>query len=101
MTTFRLPFVRSAARVSLGLAALFTLHSAMAMDEYVVYGKRAPLIPETDRAALRADLELRPSSVAAGAIADSLRAALADALRYGRAASEQRFASNDPPRPRG
>ena len=100
MSAFRFPFVGFAARVSVGLAALLTFHSAMATDEYVVYGKRAPVIHEIDRAALRADLEQRPAPVARDAISDSLRAALAAALRYERAPSEQRFASNDPVRPR-
>jgi len=100
MNAFRLPFVGFAARVSVGLAALSTLHSAIAMDEYVVYGKRAPVIHEIDRAALRGELEQRPASVAADAIADSVRAALADALRSDGAPHEQRFASNDPLRPR-
>ena len=58
-------------------------------DEYVVYGKRAPVIREIDRAALRGDLEQRPAPVARDAIADSVRAALADALR-----SEARRASS-------
>jgi hypothetical protein len=100
MSAFRFPFVGFAARVSVGLAAIFTFHSAMATDEYVVYGKRAPVIHEMDRAALRADLEQRPAALARDAIADSVRAALADALRYDRAPSEQRFASNDSVRPR-
>ncbi len=100
MSAFRFPFVGFAARVSAGLAALFTFHSAMATDEYVVYGKRAPVIHEVDRAALRGDLEQRPAVLARDAIADSVRAALADALRHDRAPSEQRFASNDPVRPR-
>ncbi len=81
MNAFRLPFVGFAARISVGLAALSTLHSAMATDEYVVYGKRAPVIHEIDRAALRSELEQRPAAVAPDAIADSVRAALADALR--------------------
>jgi hypothetical protein len=101
MSAFRFPFIRTAARVSVGLAALVTLNTAMAMDEYVVYGKRAPVIPEIDRAALRDDLEQRPAPVAADAIADSVRAALAVALRSDGSPREQRFASNDPPRPRG
>jgi hypothetical protein len=100
MDAFRFSFVRAATRISVGVAALATFHSAAAMDEYVVYGKRAPLIREVDRAALRGDLEQRPAPVAADAIADSVRAALADALRSDRAPREQRFASNDPPRPR-
>ena len=100
MNAFRLPFVGFAARASVGLAALLTLDSAMAMDEYVVYGKRASVIPQIDRAALRSDLEQRPAAVAGDTIADSMRAALADALRSDRAPREQRFASNDPPRPR-
>jgi hypothetical protein len=101
MSAFRFRFVGFAARVSVGLAALATLHSAMAADEYVVYGKRAPVIHEIDRAALRSDLAQRPAPVANDAIADSVRAALADALRSDGAPREQRFASNDPPRPRG
>lgn len=100
MSAFRFPFVGFAARVSVGLAALLTFHSAMAADEYVVYGKRAPLIREIDRAALRGELEQRPAAVARDAIANSVRAALADALRFERAPREQRFASNDAPRPR-
>jgi hypothetical protein len=94
-------FIRTAARVSVGLAALVTFNSAMAMDEYVVYGRRAPVVPEVDRVALRGDLEQRPAAVAADAIADSVRAALAAALRSDGASREQRFASNDAPRPRG
>jgi hypothetical protein len=50
---------------------------------------------------LHSDLEQRPAAVAAEAIADSVRAALADALRSDTAPREQRFASNDAPRPRG
>jgi hypothetical protein len=101
MNAFRFPFVGFVARVSIGLAALSALHSAMAADEYVVYAKRAPVIHEIDRAALRADLEQRPAAVARDAIADSVRVALAAALRSDRALpSEQRFASNDE-RPRG
>ena len=100
MDAFRLPFVGFAARVSVGVAAALTLHSAMATDEYVVYGKRAPVIHEIDRVALRADLEQRPAAVASGAITDSMRAALADALRADPAPREQRFASNDE-RPHG
>jgi hypothetical protein len=99
MNAFRFPFVRSAARVSTGLVALFAFHSALALDEYVVYGKRAPLIAELDRAALRSELEQRPGPIADGAIAESVRSALADALRAERAPSDLRFASNDP-RPR-
>ena len=38
MNAFRLPFVGFVARISVGLTALSTLHSAMATDEYVVYG---------------------------------------------------------------
>lgn len=100
MSAFRLSIVGFAARVSVGLAALTTLHSAMAMDEYVVYGKRAPVIHEIDRAALRGDLAQHPAAVARDAIADSVRAALAAALRSDGAPREQRFASNDA-RPRG
>jgi uncharacterized membrane protein len=100
MNAFRFSFVVTTVRVSVGLAAALTLHSAMAMDEYVVYAKRAPVIHEIDRAALRGDLEQRPAAVAADAIADSVRAALADGLRSGAAPREQRFASNDRPRPR-
>jgi hypothetical protein len=101
MNAFRFRFVGFAARISIGLAALSTLHSAMATDEYVVYGKRAPVIQEIDRAALRSELEQRPPAVAPEAIADGVRAALADALQSKNAAPhEQRFASNDE-RPRG
>jgi hypothetical protein len=100
MNAFRFPFVGFAARFCVGFAALSTLHSAMAMDEYVVYGKRASVIQEIDRAALRDDIAQRPASVGRDAIADSVRAALADALRSDAASREQRFASNDPPRPR-
>jgi hypothetical protein len=100
MDAFRFPFVGFAARVSVGVAALVTFSNAMAMDEYVVYAKRAPVIHEVDRAALRGELEQRPAAVAADAIADSVRAALADALRSDRAPREQRFASNDPVHPR-
>ena len=101
MNALRFPFAAVAARVSVGVAALLTLNSAMAMDEYVVYAKRAPVIPEIDRTALRVDLEQRPSPVAEEAIAASVRAALADALRSDRAPHEQRFASNDELRPHG
>src|SRR5262245_1561224 len=101
MNAFRFPFVRTAARVSVGLAVLWGFNSALAMDGYVVYAKRAPVIPEIDRAALRGDIEQRPAALAADAIADSVRAALADALRSDRVPREQRFASNEPPRPRG
>jgi len=101
MNAFRFPFVGFAARICVGLAALSTLHSAMATDEYVVYGKRAPVIREIDRAALRVELEQRPAPVAPETIADGVRATLADALRSEKtAAHEQRFASNDE-RPRG
>jgi len=100
MNAFRFPFVRTATRVSVGLAALVTFDSAMAMDEYVVYAKRAPVIHEIDRVALRGEIEQRPAAVAADAIADSVRAALAEALHSDRAPREQRFASNDAPRPR-
>src|SRR3954469_8369738 len=101
MNAFRFPFVGFAVRISVGLAALSTLHSAMATDEYIVYGKRAPVIHEIDRAAMRAYLEQRPAVIAPDAIADSVRAALAWALRSEKAAPhEQRFASNDE-RPRG
>ena len=96
MNAFRFPFVGIAARISVGLAALSTMHSAMAMDEYVVYGKRAPVIHEIDRAALRSELEQRPAAVAPEAIADGIRVALGDALRSSKPAPrEQRFASND------
>jgi hypothetical protein len=101
MSAFRFRFVGFAARVAVGLAALATLHSAMAIDEYVVYGKRSPVIHEIDRAELRGDLAQHPAPVARDAIADGVRAALADALRSNPAPREQRFASNDPPRPRG
>jgi hypothetical protein len=100
MDAFRLPFVGFAARVSVGVAALVTFSNAMAMDEYVVYGKRAPVIHEVDRAALRGELEQPPAAVAKDAIADSVRAALAEALRSDRAPREQRFASNEPLHPR-
>lgn len=95
MNAFRFPFARFTASVSTGLAALFVFHSALAVDEYVVYGRRAPLIPELDRAALRGELEQRPGASPDGAIADSVRAALADALRVVPAPTELRFASND------
>ncbi len=101
MNAFRFPFVGFAARVSVGLAAVSTLHSAMAIDEYVVYAKRAPVIHEIDRVALRSELEQYPAAVARDAISDSVRAALADALRSDAPPREQRFASNDAPRPRG
>jgi hypothetical protein len=100
MNAFRLPFVGFAARVSVGVAALVTFNTAMAMDEYVVYAKRAPVIHELDRAVLRGDLEQRPATVAADAIADSMRTALAAALRSNQPPREQRFASNDE-RPHG
>ncbi len=101
MNAFRFPFVGLAARICVGLAAVSTVHSAMATDEYVVYGKRAPMIREIDRVALHADLEQRPAALGRDAIADSVRVALADALRSDRAPPrEQRFASNDE-RPRG
>ena len=101
MSAFPFRFACVAARVSVGLAALATLHCAMATDEYVVYGKRAPVIHEIDRAALRSELEQRPAAVAPETIADGVRATLADALRSEKtAAHEQRFASNDE-RPRG
>jgi len=96
MDALRFPLVGFAARISVGLAATFTLHTATATDEYVVYGKRAPVIEEIDRVALRADLEQRPAAVAPDAIADSVRAALADALRSDLSPPrDQRFASND------
>jgi hypothetical protein len=95
MNTFRFPFAKFTARASTGLAALFVFHSALALDEYVVYGKRAPVIPAVDRAALRSDLEQRPGAAPDGAIADTVRAALADALRAELAPSDVRFASND------
>ena len=101
MDAFRFPFVGFAARISVGVAALVTFSSAMATDEYVVYAKHAPVIREVDRAALRGDLEQPPAAVAKEAIADSVRAALAEALRSDRAPREQRFASNDTLRPRG
>ncbi|HUO68522.1 MAG TPA: hypothetical protein VMV37_13355 [Gammaproteobacteria bacterium] len=101
MSAFRFPILGFAARVSVGLASAFTLHTAMATDEYVVYAKRAPVIREIDRVALHADLEQRPLTLASDVIADSVRAALADVLRSDRALPrEQRFASNDD-RPRG
>jgi hypothetical protein len=95
MSAVRFPFLRSVARVSSGLAALLAFQSAFAVDEYVVYGKRAPLIPEVDRVELRSALVQRPSPDANAAIADSVRAALADALRAVPAPGELRFASND------
>ncbi|HVS22654.1 MAG TPA: hypothetical protein VMU03_02930 [Gammaproteobacteria bacterium] len=95
MNPFRFPSFRFAARVSTGLAALLAFHSALALDEYVVYGKRAPLIPAVDRAALRGELEQRATPGADGALVDSVRAALADALRAARAPSDLRFASAD------
>jgi hypothetical protein len=100
MKSSRLSFVRFASRCFVGLAGLFTAHSALAMDEYVVYAKRAPVIHEIDRAALRGDLAQRPAAVAADTIANGVRAALADALRSDVASHEQRFASNEPLRPR-
>jgi hypothetical protein len=99
MNAFRFPFVRSAARASTALVALLAFHSALAVDEYVVYGKRAPVIAEVDRAALRGELEQQPSPSVDGALAESVRAALADALRAELMPSGLRFASNDP-RPR-
>jgi hypothetical protein len=99
MSALRSPFLRSFARVSSGLAALLAFQSAFAADEYVVYGKRAPLMPEVDRIELRGALVQPPSPVAGGEIADSVRAALADALRAIPTSSDQRLASNDP-RPR-
>jgi uncharacterized membrane protein len=94
MNAFRFPFVKSAVRVSTALAALLAFHSALAVDEYVVYGKRAPLLGNVDRAALRGALEA-PVPGADGAAADSVRAALAEALRAARTPSDLRFASND------
>ena len=99
MSALRFPFLRSAARVACALAALLAFDSAFAVDEYVVYGKRASLIQDVDRAALRGDLVRRFSPDADGAIADSVRAALADALRATPAPTDLRFASNEP-RPR-
>jgi len=93
MNAIRFPFVRLTARVSAAVAALLVFHSALAVDEYVVYGKPASLIPELDRAALRGELDQRPS--ADGAVADSMRAALWDALRAAPAPTGLRFASND------
>ena len=95
MKSFRFPFIKFATRVSTGLAALLAFHSALALDEYVVYGKRAPVIADLDRAALRSELEQHPSPSADGAIAESVRAALVDALRAERSPSDLRFASND------
>ena len=101
MNAIRSSFAGFAARISVGLAALSTVHSALATDEYVVYGKRAPVIHEIDRAALRSELEQRPAAVAPDAIADGIRAALGDALRSSKPAPrDQRFASNDE-RPHG
>jgi hypothetical protein len=99
MNAFRFRFARFTARVSTGLAALFVFHSALAVDEYVVYGKRASVVAEVDRAALRGELEQQPSPSVDGALAESVRAALADALRAELLPSGLRFASNDP-RPR-
>ena len=95
MNAYRFPFARFTARASAGVAALLVFRSALAVDEYVVYGKRAPVIPEIDRAALRSALEQRPSANADGTIADSVRAALADALRAVPTPTGPRFASND------
>ena len=101
MSAFRFHFAGFAARISVGIAALSTLHSAMATDEYVVFGKRAPVIHDIDRVALRVDLAQRPAALAPEAIAESVRTALADALRSDREPPhEQRFASNDE-RPHG
>jgi len=100
MDAFRFPFVGFATRVSVGVAALVVFDTARAMDEYVVYAKRAPMIHGVDLAALRSDLEQRPAPVAADAIAESVRAAVADALRSERASREQRFASNERLHPR-
>ena len=99
MNTIRFPFARFTARVSTGVAALLVFHSALALDEYVVYGKRAPVIAAVDRVALRSELEQRPSPSVDGALAESVRAALADALHAESGPSDLRFASNDP-RPR-
>lgn len=95
MSALRFPFLRFVTRVSSGLAALLAFQSAFAVDEYVVYGKRAPLVPDVDRVELRGALAQRPSPVANAAIADSVRAALADALRAIPAPRDLRFASND------
>jgi hypothetical protein len=95
MNPLRFPSFRFAARVSTGLAALLAFHSALALDEYVVYAKRAPLIPAVDRAALRGELERRATPGADAALADSVRAALADALRAVPVPSDLRFASAD------
>jgi len=95
MSALRFPFLRSVARVSGGLAALLAFQSAFAVDEYVVYGKRAPLAPQVDRVELRGALAERPSPDANGAIAESVRAALADALRAAPTPRDLRFASND------
>ena len=94
MSTFTFPFPRSAARLSVGLAALLAFHPAFAVDEYVVYGKRAPVIAEVDRAVLLGELEQHPGR-GAGVFSDSVRAALAEALRAERMPSDLRFASNE------
>jgi len=94
MNSFRFPFVRSAARVSVGLAALLAFDSAFAVDEYVVYGKRAPVVAEVDRASLLGELERHPAP-SADVLGESVRAALVDALRAERLPSGLRFASND------
>jgi len=95
MNALRFPLFHSVARVSTGLAALLAFHSAFAVDEYVVYGKRAPLVQEVDRNELRGELVQHTSPDAGGAITDSVRAALADALRTERAPAELRLARND------
>ena len=97
MSAFRFSFVGFAARVSVGVAAALTLHSAMATDEYVVYGKRAPVIHEIDRVALRADLEQRPAAVASGAITDSMRAALREQRRAAARLNEPGFRRRSTP----
>ena len=95
MNAFRSRFVKSTARFSAGLAALLAFHSALAVDEYVVYGKRAPVVAAVDRVALRGELEQHPGPSADGALADSVRAALAAALRAAPAPGDVRFASGE------
>jgi len=94
MNSFRFPFVRSAARLLAGLAALLAFDSAFAVDEYVVYGKRAPVVAEVDRAALLGELAQHPGP-SADVLEGSVRAALVDALRAEHAPGSPRFASND------
>jgi hypothetical protein len=84
-----------AARVACAFTAVLMFEPAMAMDEYVVYGTRTPPPFEIDRALPRVDLEQYRIS-----LAESVRVALAEALKLERAPRDIRFASNDP-RPRG